>query len=190
MKLVVGLGNPGFRYRNTRHNIGFLVVKEISKKHRISIKKRKYKGLLGQGSIGGEKVSLFIPLTFMNLSGEAVEEIVKKSKMDSEAVLIICDDINLRFGFMRLRKKGSSGGHKGLESIIEALGTNDFPRLRIGIGKSDKNGDIVNFVLKPFDLKERAHLKNIIDRATECAVTWVKQGPDQAMTTFNRRQFP
>ena len=187
MKLVIGLGNPGFRYRNTRHNIGFLVVKEISKRFDIPIKNKKCNGFFARGSVESEKLGLFIPLTFMNLSGEAVREIVKKQGVNPGDILVICDDINLKFGSLRLRRKGSSGGHKGLKSIIESLGTNEFPRLRVGVGKSPNLvRDAVKFVLNPFDSKERSILKDIIRETVECAVTWVKSGADEAMTRFNR----
>lgn len=189
MKLIVGLGNPGLRYKDTRHNIGFLIIKKLSKKFDIPVKKRKYKGLLGKGSIKSEKVNLFMPQTYMNLSGEAVGEVVKKEKVNLEDILVIYDDINLKLGLMRLRKKGSSGGHKGLESVIECLGTTEFPRLKIGISKNREISDVVNFVLSPFDSAEKPLLKDIIKQASECVVTWVKLGPDKAMTRFNRRKF-
>ena len=185
MKLIVGLGNPGLRYRNTRHNIGFLIIDKLSKKFNIPIKKRKYKGLLGRGSVKSEKVTLFMPQTYMNLSGEAVREAVKKEKVNLEDTLIIYDDINLRLGLMRLRKKGSSGGHKGLGSVIGCLGTTEIPRLRIGIGKGS---DVVDFVLSPFDSGEKPLLKDIIKEVVACAATWVEAGPDKAMTRFNKRQ--
>ena len=185
MKLIVGLGNPEFRYKNTRHNIGFLIINKLSKKFDIPVKKRKYKGILGKGSIRGEKASLFMPQTYMNLSGEAIGEVVKKGKVNLEDILVIYDDINLRLGLMRLRKKGSSGGHKGLGSVIGCLGTTEIPRLRIGIGKGS---DVVDFVLSPFDSGEKPLLKDIIKEAIACAATWVEAGPDKAMTRFNKRQ--
>ncbi len=190
MKLVVGLGNPGFRYRNTRHNVGFLVVKKISRKSGIPIKKRKYKGLLGKGSIEGRKVALFMPQTYMNLSGEAIRQIAKKEKIETADILVIHDDIDLKFGSIRLREKGSSAGHKGLRSAINHLGTPEFPRLRIGIGKDHNIEDVVNFVLTPFNSEEKPLLKEIIEEATECALTWFLDGPAKAMANFNRRKLP
>lgn len=190
MKLIVGLGNPGPRYRNTRHNVGFLVVKEIRDRFGISTRKKIYKGLFGKGSIENEETGLFLPQTYMNLSGEAVREMAKLEKIEPENLLVIYDDIDLKFGFMRLKKKGSAGGHKGLESIIRSLDTSEFPRLRIGIGKDHKVSNVVKFVLNSFDSKERPLLKDVINRATECAVTWTREGPEKAMTRFNRRQFP
>jgi PTH1 family peptidyl-tRNA hydrolase len=188
LKLVIGLGNPGLRYKNTRHNIGFSVVKEISKEFGIPLRKRTYNGLLGRGAVNGKKVILFAPETYMNLSGEAVRKAMQKEKIPPEDSLVACDDINLKFGFIRLRKKGSSGGHNGMNSIIEYLGTDDFPRLRIGVGKSHKVSDVARFVLKPFDSAERPLLKDIIGRASRCAACWVKDGPDKAMSRFNKRQ--
>ncbi|UCD54875.1 MAG: aminoacyl-tRNA hydrolase [Candidatus Omnitrophota bacterium] len=187
MKLIVGLGNPGLRYKNTRHNIGFLIIAKLSKKFNIPVKKRKYKGILGKGSIRGEKIALFMPQTYMNLSGEAVGEAVKKGKINLEDILVIYDDINLKLGLMRLRKKGSSGGHNGMESLIEHLGTTEFPRLRIGISGNRETGDIVNFVLSPFDSAEKPLLKDIINQGVECVVAWLELGPDKAMTRFNSR---
>lgn len=149
------------------------------------MKKRKYKGILGKGSIKSEKVGLFMPQTYMNLSGEAIREIVKKEKVKLEDVLVIYDDINLKLGLMRLREKGSPGGHKGLKSVIECLGTTEVPRLRVGIASSRGISDVVNFVLSPFDSGEKPLLKDIIKEAAECAVTWLSAGPDKAMTRFN-----
>lgn len=190
MKLIVGLGNPGFRYRNTRHNAGFLAVKELSKKSGIRIAKKKCRGLSGVGSIDGKKVNLFMPQTYMNISGEAVREIVKESRVRPRDILVIYDDIDLNFGFIRFREKGSSAGHNGLKSAIESLGTSEFPRLRIGIGKSQKITDVVSFVLKPFSSDEKLFLKVIISDAAECAMLWVKEGPNKAMDAYNKRQNP
>jgi len=189
MKLIIGLGNPGFRYRNTRHNIGFLVIREIARKNRIPVTKKKYKGLLGKGSLEGENVTLFMPQTYMNLSGDAVGTIVKRNNVKVEDMLVICDDVDLELGYLRLRKNGQSGGQKGLKSIMEALGTSEFARLRVGIGKGRKERDLANFVLRPFEKAERAPLKDMMNTATACMAMWIKDGPDKAMTRFNKRQF-
>lgn len=188
MKLIVGLGNPGLRYRNTRHNIGFRVIEDLSKKLGISVKKRKYKGLLGQGRFGGEKVILFMPETYMNLSGEAVKEASRKEKIDTKDMLVVCDDINLKLGFIRLRKSGSSGGHKGLESIINLMRSDGFARLRIGINRDKETEELAQFVLSPFNSAERSLLKGIINSARECVIQWMEGDPDRAMTMFNKRQ--
>lgn len=186
MKLIVGLGNPGFRYKNTRHNIGFMVINELSKRCGMPVKKKKYNGLFTKGAIEGRPAGFFMPETYMNLSGEAVLRAVKREKVDSKDFLIVCDDINLKFGSMRLREKGSAGGHNGLESIIGSLGTDEFPRLRIGIGKDSAIRDVVKFVLRPFDASERPNLAGIIKDAADCAVLWMMEGAAQAMAKFNR----
>ena len=189
MKLIIGLGNPGFRYRNTRHNLGFMAVRELSKGFRIPLNKKKYDGIMGKGVFEGEDIILFEPQTYMNLSGRAVEAVIKKSRVKLDNVLIICDDVNLDFGFIRLRKQGSYGGHNGLESIIGYIGTNKFARLRIGVGQKAKHEDLSRFVLSCFNREERPLLKGILEKSKECALTWVKEGPNKAMTRFNSRQF-
>lgn len=185
MKLVIGLGNPGFRYRNTRHNFGFLVIELLSKKFRIPVKKTKYKGLLGKGSIEGEKIVLFMPQTYMNLSGDAVSELLKKERISTEDFIVICDDLDLIFGSIRLRERGSAGGHNGLKSIIGSLGKNDFQRLRIGIGHNVKPEDGSKFVLTSFTAAERKALKAVKKEAAKCIITWIQEGPSKAMSLFN-----
>ena len=186
MKLIVGLGNPGLRYKNTRHNIGFLVAGEIARRFRIPVKKKACNGLLGKGSVLGERIALFMPRTYMNLSGEAVEKILKKERLKPGDMLVIYDDLDLKFGLLRLRKKGSAGGHRGLDSVIERLGTSEFSRLRIGIGDAHKTQDATDFVLSPFSREEKLLLKDILKKAVECVITCLKQGPDRAMAAFNR----
>lgn len=188
MKLIIGLGNPGLRYKKTRHNIGFLVIAEISKQSGIELKKKKYNGLFVRGAICGKKIGLLMPETYMNLSGNAVRSAIEGEGVTLKNVLIISDDINLKFGFIRLREKGASGGHNGMSSIIEHMGTNEFPRLRIGVGKDEKVIDMPRFVLRPFDSGERPLLKGIVKTAAECAVTWAATGPEKAMSLFNKRQ--
>ncbi|MFC1576358.1 aminoacyl-tRNA hydrolase [Candidatus Omnitrophota bacterium] len=189
MKLIIGLGNPGLRYRNTRHNIGFLATKAVSRKFNIPFRKKRYRGVLAEGSIKGEKVTLFLPQTYMNLSGDAVRDIVKNEKIKPGNFLVICDDLDLPFGSMRLRTQGASGGHNGLQSLIKCLGTNEFTRLKIGIGQAERPKDAAKFVLEGFYPAERPILKDIIKEATTCALIWLKEGPDKAATEFNRRQI-
>ena len=189
MKLIIGLGNPGFRYRNTRHNAGFLVIKELSKRFRIAVKKKTCNGLLGEGTVEGKRVALFAPMTYMNLSGDAVREAIKRKKTTSGDILVICDDISLKLGFIRLREKGSSGGHNGLESIMARLGNGEFPRLRIGIDNDHKPRDAAKFVLSPFRAGEKPLLKSAIKNAAECVILWITDGPDKAMAKFNKRQI-
>ena len=185
MKLVIGLGNPGLRYKNTRHNIGFLAVKELAKKYKINVKSKKYLGLFGIGVIEGGKTSLFMPQTYMNLSGNSVNQAKKALKIDTSNMLVICDDVNLKFGSIRLREKGSSGGHNGLKSIIEYLETNEFPRLRIGVGSADKIGDMSGFVLDVFNREEKKNLNSVIQKSAECVVSWIQHGSAKAMSLFN-----
>ncbi|MBN1353860.1 MAG: aminoacyl-tRNA hydrolase [Candidatus Omnitrophica bacterium] len=187
MKFIIGLGNPGFRYRNTRHNIGFLITRELSRKFRIPVTKAKNKSLFGIGSIEGVDVELIMPQTYMNLSGEAVLKFVYKENANTEDILVIYDDIDLKYGSIRLREKGTSAGHKGLESIITSLKTDNFPRLRAGIGRDTKPEDVSRFVLEPFDREERKCLNYFINEAAMCAVSWVTLGANKAMSLYNRR---
>jgi len=187
MKLIVGLGNPGLRYRNTRHNAGYMVLNNLTKKYGLRIKKRIFKALLGEGRIDGNSVFLLLPQTFMNLSGESVALVRNKVDKLSD-ILVVYDDIDLKLGNIRFRSKGSSGGHKGLRSIIEALGTEDFPRLRIGIRPEDnKIGDTADFVLRPFLKKEKNIFIETIDKAVEGIETWISSGIEICMTKYNRK---
>jgi len=189
MKLIIGLGNPGLRYKNTRHNVGFLVVKELSRELDISPRRKKHGGYFGKGVVDGKKVSLFMPASYMNLSGHPISEALRKEKIPVKNCLVICDDVNLQLGYIRLRKKGSSGGHKGLKSIIECLATDEFSRLRVGIGGAGTVGDLAKFVLRPFGSSEKKPLHEAVKSASECALLWINEGPEKAMTLFNRRQF-
>ena len=187
MKLIVGLGNPGRIYKYTKHNVGFLALEEISKDNTIRMKIKKYGSLVGQGKMFGEAVALLMPVTYMNMSGKAVAEAVKEEKMELKDLLVICDDINLRLGTIRMRIRGSAGGHKGLASIIESLGTGDFARLRIGIATDLIKGDITEYVLSPFKKKERKKVNEVIDLAKDAISLWIKNGPEPAMNKYNVR---
>lgn len=185
MKIIVGLGNPGLRYRNTRHNAGFMAIKALSKKYRISIRHRGFHGVYGVGRVLGQEVMLFEPKTYMNLSGEAVGALCSAKLKDKADLLVVVDDISLPFGSIRLKENGSAGGHNGLKSIIEFQGQ-DFARLRMGIrpeGELDR--DLSSFVLSPFRRDEREGLADMIERAAECAVIWASNGPRKAMERHN-----
>jgi len=187
MKLIIGLGNPGFRYRNTRHNAGFLVIKALAHKHRVRLKKKGFGGVYGIGTINQREVTLFEPMTYMNLSGEAVKNVCASKLRDTEEMLVVSDDVSLSLGQIRLREKGSGGGHNGLQSIIEEMGR-DFPRLRIGIGPEDPSmlkGDLSSYVLTPFLKKERAVLEAAVDKAVKCIEMWLSHGPKKAMSLCN-----
>ena len=187
MKIIIGLGNPGLRYKNTRHNAGVIVLREIAKKYRVRVSKKSHKGALGVGNIDGERTIFFTPLTFMNCSGESVYELLASEKAYPSDLLVIYDDIDLDLGLIRLREKGSSAGHKGLQSIIESLGTSDFPRLRVGIRSGEKPHSTVNFVLRPFSAKEAKVLKRVTEEAKECVNLYLKEGASRAMSAFNKR---
>lgn len=184
MKIIIGLGNPGFRYRNTRHNVGFLLIKALSKKYKISIKNRGFSGLYGVGRINQEEVMLFQPLTYMNLSGQAVKAVVSSKLKEKENLIVVSDDLNLPLGSIRLREKGSAGGHNGLKSIIDKIGQ-DFTRLRIGISSGMVPEDTSTYVLASFPRKERKELENSLIRAVECIEMWIDEGTKKSMNLYN-----
>lgn len=190
MKVIVGLGNPDLEYKFTRHNLGFMVLDRIAEKNGIKVKRvRKFKSLIGEVSISGIQAILAKPLTYMNKSGEAVSRLIEWYKMPLTELMVICDDINLKVGAMRIRRKGGYGGHRGLESIIDSLGTNLFPRMRLGISplngrKSTKA--ISSYVLDQFTIEEKDIVSDVIDEASAVCYVWLKEGIDAAMNRFNR----
>jgi PTH1 family peptidyl-tRNA hydrolase len=188
MKLIVGLGNPGFIYRGSRHNIGFSAVKALAGFYKADFKKdRRANSLSAKCRIKTQGVVLSLPLTFMNLSGIAVEALLKEYKVDLDNLLVVCDDLDLEFGRLRIRPGGSSGGHRGLQSIIESLGSGRFARLRVGIGRPGVNIDASRHVLSHFNRQEKAALQGIIARALDCCESWATRGVAESMNTFNRR---
>ena len=187
MKLIVGLGNPGAEYRNTRHNIGFMVIDKLAEKFGVEVQKKMMRAVTGQGLLDGQKVVLAKPQTYMNLSGQAVVALMNWYKVLPEDLLVICDDLNLDTGRLRLRKKGSDGGHNGLKSVTQDLGTGDFPRLRLGIGRPSHPGhEQVSFVLGKFGTQDAEVLAEVIGRAVEAVAVWTAKGIDVAMNEFNR----
>jgi PTH1 family peptidyl-tRNA hydrolase len=188
-RLIVGLGNPDQKYQSTRHNFGFLVVEELAKRHDIKFRKdTQANALTGSFDDNNVKCILLMPLTYMNLSGSAVEYIVKKKNIALEHTLVICDDLDLPFGQLRLRAKGSAGGHNGLKSIIEKLGTIEFARLRMGIGRPREYRETVDFVLDQFSSQEKKQLPDIVSKAVECCHVWMTHGVNEAMSQFNQRK--
>jgi PTH1 family peptidyl-tRNA hydrolase len=185
MKMVIGLGNPGPQYEHTRHNVGFHVVDKLATKLGWKWTERRSRAVLASGTIGPEKVVLVKPITFMNLSGEAVGELVRWYKVSPEDVFIICDDLDLPPGKLRLRMNGSSGGHNGLDNIILHLHTNQFPRLRIGIGRPTKNRVGPNYVLGMPTVDERIALDTAEDRAVEAVLMAITQGLATTMNVVN-----
>ena len=189
MRLIVGLGNPGKDYEYTRHNLGFLVVRrlagELKWKFALSSLTN---GMTAEGMFEGEPVCLLAPLTYMNNSGVAVSQLMSKKDLSPGNILVVCDDFNLDFEQVRLRPQGSDGGHKGLSSIIGHLGTEQFARLRMGIGYPPGAQDAVDYVLEAFKKKESDRLDGFIDGAVSCCLMWLREGIHTAMDRHNRKK--
>ena len=186
MKVIVGLGNPGLRYRRTRHNLGFTVVGALAQQRGIGFRRGRFQCTRGEGRIGKERVVLVRPRTYMNLSGRCVAPLVHDLDCSPEDLMVVCDDINLPLGRIRLRRGGSAGGHKGLESVIERLRTEDFPRLRVGVGGPPEGMDAMDYVLSGFAQRERPAVGEAVERAVQALETWVYHGIEEAMNRFNQ----
>lgn len=184
--LVVGLGNPGDKYENTRHNVGFLTIDHIAEEQRVPVQKLKYRALTNTVELGGAKVLLMKPVTYMNLSGEAVRQAVDFYKIPPERVLVVSDDTALAVGRLRIRKGGSAGGHNGLKNIIQHLGTDQFPRVRVGVGeKPHPDYDMADWVLGKFQGEDKKAIDGAVKRAADAVECLLKEGPDRAMNRFN-----
>jgi PTH1 family peptidyl-tRNA hydrolase len=185
MYLIVGLGNPEEDYSNTRHNMGFDAINKLSKEYDIQINKKKFNGLYGTGIIENKKVILLKPQTFMNLSGDSIIEFVNFYKIDLKNIIVIYDDIDLDVGIVKIRKKGGAGTHNGMKSVVQRLGTNDFARIRVGVGMPEHKGDLVNYVIGHIPEEE----KEILDKGTTIAknavIEILKNGIDNAMNKIN-----
>ena len=184
MWLIVGLGNPGRKYAKTRHNLGYMVIDALSSKLSISLKNKSKNLVYGGGEVDDEEITLVKPLTFMNRSGLAVREAIRKHKYNYN-LLVIYDDIDLRPGVLRIKKSGSAGGHRGVESVIEYLGTKSFPRLKIGIGKSDEM-PAEDYVLSKFKRNEMPTVKKAVDKAAEAVLDILSEGISSAQNKFHR----
>ncbi|MEW6457722.1 MAG: aminoacyl-tRNA hydrolase [Bacillota bacterium] len=182
MKLIVGLGNPGAKYRFTRHNAGFMVVDRLAGAAGTTVNRRRCFSLVGEGRLNGVRVVLAKPQTYMNLSGLAVSDLFRHYRVGPADLLVICDDLDLEFGRIRLRPKGGSGGHRGLASIIAALGSSEFPRLRVGIGKAEEASA---HVLGEFAPEDQSGLEEILSTAALAAACACREGLDEAMNRFN-----
>lgn len=187
MYVVVGLGNPGLQYDSTRHNIGFEVVERFASEHGIKLNIKKHRALLGQGVINGDKVVVVKPQTYMNLSGESVREILNFYKEDQSSLIIIYDDTSLELGALRIRLRGSAGGHNGIKSIIQQLGTSEFTRIKVGVGEKPPGWDLANYVLARFDKNELPIATQTIDQASKAVEKIIKEGPASAMNVFNSK---
>lgn len=187
MKIIAGLGNPGKEYENTKHNVGFLTIDILAEKYDIKVNKIKFKGLVGEGMIGTEKVILVKPQTYMNLSGQCIREIVAFYKLDMEDLVVIYDDIDLPMGNLRIRKKGSAGTHNGMRSIIYDLQDDGFPRVRVGIG-GERKGDLANYVISGFSGDDRKLIEEAIVKAADAVTCLVEDGVDRAMVDYNTKK--
>ena len=188
MYIIAGLGNPGREYEMTRHNIGFAMIDYLADKGRVKVNKLKYKALYGETQIGGEKVYLVKPQTYMNLSGESIGDFVSFFKLPPENVIVVSDDVALEAGRLRIRAKGSAGGHNGLKSIIYHLRTDEFPRIRMGVGApAHTEHDLADYVLGRFTREEIPVMEDAIIRAADAACTIIQDSVDAAMNKFNRK---
>ena len=183
MILIVGLGNPGKQYEQTRHNIGFDVIDYMANKYNIDVNREKFKGICGEGFIENKKVILLKPLTYMNLSGESIRELANFYKIEDDEIIVVYDDISLDIGRLRIREKGSAGGHNGIKSIIQNLGGDKFPRVKVGVGQPKDN--LVNHVLGKFSKEDREHIEKVIPVVSDAIVEIVKNDAKESMNKFN-----
>lgn len=188
VKLIVGLGNPGSAYHGTRHNIGAMAIELLAKKNKLVFKNnRSFKSFYAKGSIGDQAVLLALPQTFMNLSGVAVLSLVKEKNIPLENILIVCDDVALRLGQIKCKPQGSSGGHNGVASCIERLGTDVFARLRLGVGRASEKKDLADHVLSIFKKEEKSDVVAMLEKAIEALEIWVSSGVEECMNRYNTK---
>ena len=186
MFIIAGLGNPDEKYQGTRHNVGFDVVDRLAEKYQIAVDTKKHRALIGKGVIEGQKVLLVKPQTYMNLSGESIRSLVEYYKIDpEEELLVIYDDISLEVGQLRIRRKGSAGGHNGIKNIIAMTGTQNFMRIKVGVGEKPKGWDLADYVLGRFLKEEQDTMKQAFENAAGAAAAIVTQGADAAMNLYN-----
>lgn len=188
MYVIVGLGNPGREYNDTKHNVGFRVIDKLADKYNINVEKFKHKALTGDGIINGKKVMLVKPQTYMNLSGESVKEIMSFYKVPLENLIVIYDDTSLELSMIRLREKGSAGGHNGIKSIINHMGGDTFNRVKVGIGAKPNGWDLADYVLAKFGKDDEPLILSGIDKAAESVEIFVSHGMKDAMNKFNAKQ--
>lgn len=189
MYYIVGLGNPGLKYENTRHNAGFITIDYLSRKYDIDVRKIKFKSLIGQGVISGQKIMLVKPQTYMNNSGEALREIFNYFDFDHDKLIVIYDDIDIDFGSIRIRKKGSAGTHNGMKSIIYNLKFDDFPRIKVSVGKKPEYMDLANFVLSGFSKEEAKIIEDEVILAGDAIKMIIEEGIEKAMSIYNSKRL-
>lgn len=185
MYIIAGLGNPGKEYEGTRHNVGFSVIDALGSKYNIDVDTAKHKGLIGKGIIEGQRVILVKPLTFMNLSGECIREVLDYYKAGADDLIVVFDDISLEPGKLRLRAKGSAGGHNGIKSVIAHLGTDGFKRIKFGVGDKPKGWDLADWVLSRFPQDKTKDIEQGIERACDAAVCIMTEGIASGMNKYN-----
>ena len=188
MKLVAGLGNPGARYRGTRHNVGYEVLDLLAARHELGFEIGPVDALEAKWRQDGDVVVLAKALTFMNVSGAAIAALARYYRIEVPDLLVVCDDVNLPLGRVRVRATGSEGGHNGLRSVAEALGTIDYPRLRVGVGRGDMRRDLADHVLAGFEPDERDGITGAIARAADAVDMWIARGVDEVMNVYNRAE--
>lgn len=188
MYIIAGLGNPTKEYDRTRHNVGFSVIDVLADRMGIDVKEKKHKALCGKGVLEGQKVILAKPQTFMNLSGESIRAMMDFYKVSADEVIIVYDDISLEPGQLRIRAKGSAGGHNGIKNIIAHLGTQEFPRVKVGIGEKPKGMDLADYVLSRFSKGEQAQMDDAFKEAADAVTMMVTEGIDPAMNHFNAKK--
>lgn len=186
MKIIVGLGNPGKKYEKTLHNAGFLVIDELAKKYNLELNKEMFNGVYAKTRIQGEDVIFVKPQTFMNLSGECVGQLCRYFKVEVEDVFVVYDDMEIRFGQLRIRKNGSSGGHNGIKSLIQHLGSQEFPRLKIGVGRPSENRSVVSHVLAQFSPIQEQHLPELLTAAVGAVEMFIADELRAAMNEYNK----
>ncbi|WP_096441186.1 aminoacyl-tRNA hydrolase [Alteribacter populi] len=186
MKLIVGLGNPGSKYDGTRHNVGFEVIDQCQSKFTIELNQSKFKGAFGFSRVGEEKLFLLKPLTYMNLSGESVVPLMKYYKIDIDDLLVVYDDLDLVPGKIRLRQKGGAGGHNGIKSLIQNLGTDQFKRIRVGVGRPDQGQAVTDHVLGRYAPDERKLVDEAVEKAAKACEAWTKLPFDRVMNEYNK----
>ncbi len=185
MYIIVGLGNPGEKYAHTRHNVGFEVIDILADRIGIHVDEKKHKGLCGRGVLEGQKVVLVKPQTFMNASGECVRAVADFYKVTEEEIILVYDDISLEPGRLRVRGKGSAGGHNGIKNIIAHLGSQEFPRVKVGIGEKPKGMDLADYVLSHFSKGEWEQMEEAFRNAADAVTVLISQGTEEAMNRFN-----
>ena len=188
MYVIAGLGNPGREYEGTRHNVGFMTLDALADKYNIDVREKAFKGLIGKGVIEGNKVILVKPQTYMNLSGECIRQVMDYYKVDPSEFIVIYDDISLEVGQLRIRRKGSAGGHNGIKNIIANLGSSVFPRIKVGVGEKPKGYDLADYVLGKFSKEDRVLMEEGYDLACEASALIMQGAIDQAMNEYNQKK--